>query len=75
MDYSNPDFADYAETYGAVGMKVNEGDNLSDILIMALSQKKPVLVECPIDYSVNYEAFSLEIEQSACEMYLSITRH
>ncbi|MGD0885803.1 MAG: acetolactate synthase large subunit [Thermodesulfovibrionales bacterium] len=73
MDYANPDFADYAETFGAVGIKVNEGDSLSEVLAMALSQKKPVLVECPIDYSVNYEAFSLEIEQSACEMYFSAT--
>ncbi len=68
MDYSNPDFAQYAKAYGAVGMKVNEGDSLSEVLRAALLQRKPVLVECPIDYSVNYEAFSLELEHLVCEI-------
>jgi acetolactate synthase-1/2/3 large subunit len=68
MDYSNPDFARYAQAYGAVGMKVNDGDGLSELLKTALSKKRPVLVECPIDYSVNYEAFSLELEHLVCEI-------
>jgi acetolactate synthase-1/2/3 large subunit len=68
LDYSNPDFARYAESYGAAGMKVNKGDNLSELLRTALSQKRPVLIECPIDYSLNYETFSKEIELSVCDI-------
>ena len=67
LDYGNPDFVKYAESYGAVGMKVNEGDDLSTMLNEAFSQDKPVLIECPIDYSVNYEAFSKEIENVVCD--------
>ncbi len=68
MDFSNPDFVRYAESYGAAGMKVNKGDNLSELLNTAFSYKNPVLIECPVDYSVNYEAFSKEIEHSVCDI-------
>jgi len=40
LDYTNPDFAKYAESYGAVGMKAREGDNLSELLHSAFSLKK-----------------------------------
>jgi acetolactate synthase-1/2/3 large subunit len=67
LDYSNPDFVKYAESYGAVGMKVKEGDNLSELLRKAFSLKTVVLIECPIDYSVNYEMFSKELANIVCE--------
>lgn len=53
MDFGNPDFVAYAEAYGARGMRLTEGDRLTDILQEALAQKGPVLVDCPIDYSEN----------------------
>jgi acetolactate synthase-1/2/3 large subunit len=68
MDYGNPDFARYAEAYGAAGMKVREGDNLSELIEKAFSLRRPVLIDCPIDYSLNYEVFSREIERSVCEV-------
>ncbi len=61
LDYSNPDFVKYAESYGAEGIKVNNGDVLSEVLEDAFSRKKAVLVECPVDYSVNYETFTREL--------------
>ncbi len=67
MDYGNPDFVKYAESYGAVGIKVQEGDRLSDLLRRAFSLNKLALIECPVDYSVNYEAFSKELANIACE--------
>ncbi|MEN6320094.1 MAG: acetolactate synthase large subunit [Syntrophaceae bacterium] len=67
LDYSNPDFVKYAESYGAVGIKVKEGDDLTTLLLNAFSLKKPVLIECPIDYSVNYETFSKELANIVCD--------
>jgi acetolactate synthase-1/2/3 large subunit len=66
LDYTNPDFVRYAESYGAVGMKVKEGDDLSEVLRKAFSLKTVVLVECPIDYSVNFETFSKELATIVC---------
>ena len=66
-DYGNPDFAKYAESYGAVGMKAKEGDDLSELLRRAFAMKRPVVIECPIDYSVNYAPFSKELSSLVCE--------
>jgi acetolactate synthase-1/2/3 large subunit len=46
---------------------VKEGDDLSYLLREAFSTKKLVVIECPIDYSVNYETFSKELATIACE--------
>jgi acetolactate synthase-1/2/3 large subunit len=68
LDYGNPDFVRYAESYGAVGMRVKEGDDLSRFLAEAFAMKTVVVVECPIDYSVNYETFSKEIANVVCDL-------
>jgi len=68
LDYRNPDFVKYAESYGAVGMKVKDGDNLSKLLRKAFELKTVVLLECPIDYSANYETFSKELANILCEI-------
>jgi len=67
LDYSNPDFVKFAESFGAVGMKVKEGDSLSELLRKAFALKTVVLIECPVDYSVNYELFSKELANLVCE--------
>ncbi len=53
MDFGNPDFVKYAEAYGARGLRVEGGDQLTELLQEALRLKGPVLVDCPIDYSEN----------------------
>ncbi len=68
LDYANPDFVKYAESYGAAGLKVNKEDDLSALLRKAFSLKKPAVIECPIDYSVNYETFSKELAALVCEV-------
>jgi acetolactate synthase I/II/III large subunit len=68
LEYGNPDFVAYAESYGAAGMKVGEGDDLTEVLRKAFSLNKTVVIECPVDYSVNYETFSKEIENLVCEI-------
>ena len=68
LEYGNPDFVKYAESYGAVGMRVSKGDNLSEMLRKAFSLNTVVLIECPIDYSVNYETFSKELANIVCTM-------
>jgi len=68
LDYGNPDFARFAECHGAVGMTMRKGDDLSAMLRRAFDLKRTVVIECPIDYSVNYETFSKEIESFTCEM-------
>ncbi len=68
LDYGNPDFVKYAESYGAAGMKVGKDDSLSEALRKAFSLDTVVLVECPIDYSGNYETFSRELSHIVCDI-------
>jgi acetolactate synthase-1/2/3 large subunit len=68
LDYGNPDFVMYAESYGAVGMKVGKDDSLSKMLRKAFLLDTVVLIECPIDYSVNYETFSKELSNIVCDV-------
>lgn len=66
LDLSNPDFVKYAESFGAKGMRVERGQSLSRILSEAFRLNEVVLIECPIDYSVNYDVFSLELGRLVC---------
>ena len=68
LDYGNPDFVKYAESYGAAGMKVGKDDSLSEALRKAFSLDTVVLIECPIDYSGNYETFSRELSNIVCDI-------
>ena len=67
LDIGNPDFAKLAESFGAAGFSLGAGENLSEVLLEAFALKRPVVVECPIDYSVNYETFSQELANLQCE--------
>jgi acetolactate synthase-1/2/3 large subunit len=68
LDYQNPDFVAYAESFGAAGFRVREGHDLGEVLERAFSLGKTALVECPIDYSVNYEVFSRELGNLVCRL-------
>jgi acetolactate synthase-1/2/3 large subunit len=67
LDYGNPDFALFTESFGAAGFKVREGDDLAEILERSFSLNKVTVIECPIDYSANYDTFSIELRNLKCE--------
>lgn len=67
LDYGNPDFSLFAESFGAAGFKIREGDDLAEVLERAFSLNKVTVIECPIDYSVNYETFSIELRNLTCK--------
>lgn len=66
MALTNPDFVKYAESFGARGIKVQPGDDARQALQRAFSLGTLTLIECPVDYSVNYEVFSVELGQLVC---------
>ena len=68
LDFGNPDFSRFAESFGAAGFKVRKGDDLSNVLREAFALKRPAVIECPIDYSVNYAIFSKELANFVCEV-------
>jgi acetolactate synthase-1/2/3 large subunit len=66
LDYGNPDFVKYAESYGARGVRVESSESLLPILEESLNSKGVTLVELPVDYSENEKTLIEELEQKTC---------
>ena len=53
IEFNNPDFVKYAESFGAKGYRVEAADDLIPTLRQAFADKTVVVVEVPVDYSEN----------------------
>jgi acetolactate synthase-1/2/3 large subunit len=53
VDFTNPDFVKYAESFGARGYRVKSTDELMPILLDALASDQVCVIDCPVDYSEN----------------------
>jgi acetolactate synthase-1/2/3 large subunit len=66
LDYGNPDFVRYAESYGAMGHRVTRADGLRSTLQLATDEPGVHVIEIPVDYSDNNRILDREIpERSA----------
>ncbi|MBP6875215.1 MAG: acetolactate synthase large subunit [Candidatus Eisenbacteria bacterium] len=57
LDLHNPVFCKYAEAYGTIGYCITAEDQLRPALEEAFQQNRPVLIDCPIDYSENKDVW------------------
>ncbi len=62
MNLANPDFVKYAESYGALGLRVTSADDLTVKLAEAFASGRPTVIDCPIDYSENITVFNEELK-------------
>lgn len=53
VDFANPDFTTYAESFGAKGIRVNQADQLLPALREAIAFDGVTVVTCPVDYGDN----------------------
>jgi len=53
IEFKNPDFVKYAESFGAKGYRVERAEDLIPTLKRALDDKVVAIVDCPVDYSEN----------------------
>ena len=53
IDFTNPDFVKYAESFGATGYRVESADDLQTMIKQAVSADTVVIIDCPVDYSEN----------------------
>ncbi len=66
LDYQNPDFVKYAESYGAKGYRITSCQDFTDTLVKCLDENEGVhLIDCPIDYSLNHEILNVRIKEKA----------
>jgi acetolactate synthase-1/2/3 large subunit len=53
--FANPDFAAYAESFGARGYRINSASDLLPTLTEALAADTVSVITCPVDYSENLQ--------------------
>lgn len=63
LDYGNPDFVRYAESYGAHGYRPDSADGLSHLLSHCLNEPGVHLIDLPVDYRNNDRILNHEIRE------------
>ncbi len=62
LTYGNPDFVKYAESYGAIGHRVESSESLPALLAHCLSTPGVHLIDCPVDYTENDQILNKDIK-------------
>lgn len=65
LDYNNPDFVKYAESYGAIGHRIKSDADFSETLNHCLNTDGVHLIDCPVDYSLNHAILNVKIKEKA----------
>ena len=66
LDFDNPDFIQYAESYGAKGYRITEKGTFTTLLSQCLNTPGVHLIEVPVDYSENEKVFQKELQSKTC---------
>jgi acetolactate synthase-1/2/3 large subunit len=66
LEFGNPDFVAYANSYGAQGHRVEATDDLVPILERCFQEGGVHLVEVPVDYSENKRVLIDELAARVC---------
>ncbi|MEX0615614.1 MAG: thiamine pyrophosphate-dependent enzyme, partial [Methylophaga sp.] len=53
VKFTNPDFVQYAQSFGAVGVKIERTEDLMPELTAALACDTVTVIDCPVDYREN----------------------
>lgn len=68
LDYGNPDFIQYAESFGAKGYRPNSVEDFQKQLEKALDSKGVHLIDLAVDYSLNHEILNVLIKKYSSEL-------
>lgn len=66
LDFKNPDFVKYAESYGAKGTRIKASGELTEVVKNAFDEGGVHLIDLPIDYSENMKVFNEELKDKVC---------
>jgi acetolactate synthase-1/2/3 large subunit len=66
LDFKNPDFVKYAESFGAHGYRAESDEHFQSVLDTALNSKGVHIIDVPIDYSLNHSILNVLLKKSAC---------
>lgn len=70
LDYDNPDFVEYANSYGARGHRVGSAAELLPLIQQCHEQLGVHVIEVPVDYSENDRILNHEIQEQSAAITL-----
>ena len=68
LDYGNPDFVKYAESYGALGYRVESAADLLPMMEECHNTAGVHVIDCQVDYSDNDRILNREIKERSREI-------
>ncbi len=68
LDYGNPDFVAYAQSYGAKGWRIADTSELLPLLENCLADPAIHLIDVPVDYSLNDEKLNKDIRERSQQL-------
>tara|TARA_B100002003_G_scaffold127468_1_gene117749 strand:- start:3779 stop:4114 length:336 start_codon:yes stop_codon:yes gene_type:complete len=63
LDYGNPDFVTYAQSYGAKGHRVTATAELAPLMRQCITEPGVHIIDCPVDYSLNDRKLNQDIRR------------
>ncbi|MFK5983974.1 MAG: acetolactate synthase large subunit [Pseudomonadota bacterium] len=66
LDYNNPDFVKYAQSYGAFGHRPDSCEDFKSILNNCLTTEGVHLIDLAVDYSLNHSILNVKLKQKTC---------
>tara|TARA_R110002073_G_scaffold23229_10_gene79403 strand:- start:1728 stop:3368 length:1641 start_codon:yes stop_codon:yes gene_type:complete len=68
LDYKNPDFVKYAESYGACGHRPTSDEHFNEVLSKCLNTNGVHLIDLPVDYSLNHPILNVLLKEKTCKL-------
>lgn len=68
LDFDNPDFVKYAQSYGAFGYRINNTEEFKPLISRLLKEKGVHVIDLPINYKDNVEVFTKELARDVCKV-------
>ncbi|GAA0854261.1 acetolactate synthase large subunit [Aliiglaciecola litoralis] len=68
LDYGNPDFVKYAQSYGAKGWRISSTEELLPQVEKCLSEPAVHLIDVPVDYSLNDKTLNHTIRELSAKL-------
>ena len=68
LDYGNPDFVKYVESYGGKGWRVDSAEALLPTVQACLNEPNVHLIDVPVDYSLNDETLNNTIKTLSAKL-------
>ncbi|MBH1943359.1 acetolactate synthase large subunit [Erythrobacter sp. YJ-T3-07] len=68
LTFGNPDFVDYAQSFGAHGHRVESAEHLEQLLAQCRDAGGVHVIDCPVDYSENDSLLNHEIKERSAQL-------